>query len=494
MEINKTIFREYDIRGVVGEKLSNEEIKKYEDYYGKFPGITLTNELAVEIGKAYGTIIRKDGGKDIVIGHEMRPFGDELKKAFIVGVRSTGCNVCDTGPATSPLIYFANAYGTFDGGVNVAGSHNLYFYNGFKLMKRDNAPIFGEELQELRKIIESKDYFADTEGKYSKVDFAVPYKEYFTEYVSVKNKLKVVVDSGNGTAGKFAPDILRAIGLDVIELFSKPDATFPNHVPDPEQPQNLEALSKKVREEEADCGVAFDADGDRVGFVDEKGVHIPSDLILILFAKDILSRNHEKKILFDVKSSALVERYVEDYEGIPVMSRTGHSPILQEMHNDPDIIFGGESSGHFYFTENYFRIDDGLWAAAKFLELFSQQNVPFSALFKQFPTLVRTPELKLLCADEKKFIVVDKIQKILSKKYPSITLDGIRIKVTETGWGIIRASNTSPYLTIRVEGDSDEEVIKVKNILADELEKHPEIVDKLNRNKVASLTGKLGWV
>jgi len=494
MNVNASIFREYDIRGIAGENFSEKQIQEYEKYYGKFPGITLDKKTAEAIGKAYGTIIRRGGGRDIVIGSEIRPYGEELKEAFIKGALSTGCNICDCGPAVTPLIYFANAYGTFDGGVNVAGSHNIYFFNGFKLMKRDNEHISGLELQELRKLIEKEDYIEEAKGRYSKVDFAEPYKEYIADNISMERKLKIVVDSGNGTAGIFGPDILKATGIEVIELYSEPDATFPNHVPDPEQPQNLKALAEKVIEVKADAGVAFDADADRAGFVDENGQFVKSELIMLLFSKEILSRVSDKKIIYDVSSSSLLEDYIKDFGGEPIMLKTGHSVFSRALRDDPDIIFGGESSGHYYFTENYFKIDDGIWAAAKLLEIFSRQQVPFSRLFSQFPRFVSTPTIKLPCDDDKKFDIVSKISQNLVTKYESITIDGVRINVGEGGWGLIRASNTSPNITVKIEAESEEEILKIKNILADELEKYSEIGDKLNRNEVASLTGRLGWV
>ncbi|HEB13689.1 MAG TPA: hypothetical protein ENI13_01775 [candidate division CPR3 bacterium] len=295
-------------------------------------------------------------------------------------------------------------------------------------------------------------------------------------------------------AGIFTPDLFRDLGCEVIELYTKPDATFPNHDPDPEGPQNMVDLGKKVVEEKADLGIAFDADGDRVGFVDEQGRFISADLPLLLFAKDALSRNPGKKILYDTKCSQLLEELIPEYGGIPMMHRTGHAPIKETLRKDTNIIFGGEVSGHFFFVENYFKIDDGVFAAGKMLELFSKQKGAFSSLFENFPKRIRTPEIKLPCDDEEKFAVVEQITESLKKQFNAVLIDGIRIQVTEKGWGIVRASNTSPYITVRVEGASKEEVLRIKNILADELEKFPEVKDKLNRSEVAVLEGKLGWV
>ncbi|MDP3901252.1 MAG: phosphomannomutase/phosphoglucomutase [bacterium] len=494
MKIAPSVFREYDIRGIAGKEFSPEEIAKYEKWYGPFPGITLTPEAVLEIGKAYGTIIKRAGGKKVVVGYEVRPYGKELKDEFVSGVRSTGCDVIDAGISLTPIIYFATAFLGLDGGVNVTGSHNVYFYNGFKLMKKGVWPLFGQELQGMRTMIEKEDYERQTEGKLETAELFPTYEKYFLEHMKLAKKPRIVIDTGNGSAGIFAPELFKKLGCDVISIYEQPDATFPNHDPDPEGPQNMVTLGKKVVEEKADLGIAFDADGDRAGFVDEQGRFISADLPLLLFAKDALSRYPGKKILYDTKCSQLLEELVPQYGGVPMMHRTGHAPIKETLRKDNDIIFGGEVSGHFFFVEDYFKIDDGAFAAGKMLELFSRQEGSFSSMFRDIPKRVRTPEIKLPCKDEDKFEVVRKITEDLKTQYPAVLIDGVRIQVTEKSWGIIRASNTSPYLTVRVEGASKEEVLKVKNILADELEKFPEIQDKLNRSEIVTLTGTLGWL
>ncbi len=494
MTINPNIFRLYDIRGIAGSKFSEEEIAKYEKWYGPFPGITLTQDVASLIGKAYGTVIRREGGNRVIVGYEMRPFAEELKDAFISGILSTGCDVAYAGVTLTPIIYFATAFFGFDGGVNITGSHNVYFYNGFKLMKKDVWPLFGEELQMMREMIGKEDFVVDARGNLETFDARAPYEDYFLKHIILSRPLRIVIDTGNGSAGIFAPELFRKLGCEVVELYTEPDATFPNHTPDPEAPQNMKDLGEKAREAGADLGIGFDADGDRMGFVDEKGEFVSADLLLLLFAKDALSRNPRKKILFDVKCSQLLSELAPEYGGVPLMHRTGHAPIKESLRKDSDIIFAGEVSGHFYFVEDYFKIDDGLFSAGKMIEIFARHQGPFSSLFKDIPARVRTPEIKLPVADEIKFDIVEKIKKNFEGRFPLILIDGVRFNITKTGWGLIRASNTSPYLTARVEGESDEEVLRVKNILAEELEKFPEIGDKLNRQKVAVLEGKLGWI
>ena len=355
--------------------------------------------------------------------------------------------------------------------------------------------MFGEELQKLRDLVEKEKFSYDKTGDHQKLDGYPAYKKYFQEHIKLTKQLKIVIDCGNGSAGVFAPDLFRALGCEVVELYTEPDATFPHHVPDPEPPQYLKDLGERVVKERAYAGVAFDADGDRVGFVTEEGRPVDADLLLLVFAKDVLSRFPGKKILYDTKCTQLLEELIPSFGGIPMMYRTGHAPIKEGIRKDKDIVFAGEKSGHFFFIEDYFGIDDGLFAAARLLELVLKNQVEkFSSLFSEFPKRMRVPEIKLPCADEKKFAVVKKITQSLAAKFSVITIDGVRIQVTKTGWGHVRASNTSPYLTVHAEGESSEEVIRIKNILADELEKFPEVVDRLNREEVATLTGKLGWV
>ncbi|MFH1243987.1 MAG: phosphomannomutase/phosphoglucomutase [bacterium] len=494
MQVNANIFREYDIRGIAGTKFSQQALQEYEKWYGKFPGITITLDVAEAIGKAYGTMIRQRGGKKVVVGHEIRPYGEEIKTAFIQGVLSTGCDVADAGVSLTPIIYFAIANHPFDGGVNVTGSHNVYFYNGFKTMAEQVYPIYGAGLQEMRRLIETEEFLVDQPGKVIPYDAWIHYKKYLLEHVKLAKKLKVVVDCGNGSAGVFIPQLLRELGCEVHELYTTPDATFPNHVPDPEDPFVMTDLSKKVVETHTDIGVGIDADGDRFGSVDEAGNFISADRVILLLAKDILTRHPGKQILYDVKCSRLLEDLIPTYGGKPLIHVTGHAPIKQSLRENPNIIFGGEVSGHLFFVENYYKIDDALFATAQVLQLVAKSKEPYSKLFSHIPSTVMTPELKLPCADTLKHQIVQDIAQSFSQDYKTITIDGVRVIFSPTSWGLVRASNTSPYLTIRVEADTEQEVINIKNILADQLEKYPEIKDKLNRESVTTHTGTLGWV
>ncbi len=496
MHIKPTIFRDYDIRGVAGDKFDTKIVAEYEKWYGKFPGVTLDLEAATAIGKAYGTIISRAGGVKVIVGHEERPFGKELKEALITGIISTGISVIDVGVVLTPMVYFLNAYLKTDGGINITGSHNIYFYNGFKMMKRDNWPLYGKELQGLRELIEKEDFvLATIPGVLEKPTNLVDvYFDYIFSHIKLNKKMKVVVDCGNGCAGLFAVNYLEKLGCEVVGLYTDIDTTYPNHVPDPEPPQNLKDLQKAVLVNHADAGIAFDADGDRAGFVDEKGEIILSDDLLVVMAKDVLSRHPGKKILYDVKCTGLLDKFVKEYGGVPLMHRTGHAPIKETMRQDLDVILGGEVSGHIYSVEDYFKIDDGLWAAARFLELVSKLGCKASELIAGLPRPVRTPEIKMPIEDEVKFEVINKVAAELTKHYTVSLIDGARVQFSPDSWGIVRASNTSPYLTLRFEAETIEEVLRMKNIIADELEKYPEIGDKLNRTEVATLTGTLGWV
>lgn len=494
MQVNSNIFREYDIRGIAGTEFSEKAMAEYEKWYGNFPGITITLEVAEAIGKAYGTMIHKRGGKRVVVGHEIRPYGAEIKGAFMQGVLSTGCDVADAGVSLTPIIYFATANHPFDGGVNVTGSHNVYFYNGFKTMAEQVYPIYGAGLQEMRRLIETEEYYVDQKGILSQYDAWTNYKKYLLDHVKLTKKLKVVVDCGNGSAGVFTPALLRDLGCEVVELYTEPDATFPNHVPDPEDPFVMTDLSKKVLETHADIGVGIDADGDRFGSVDEMGNFISADRVILLLAKDILTRHPGKQILYDVKCSRLLNDLIPGYGGTPLMHVTGHAPIKQSLRENPNIIFGGEVSGHLFFVENYYKIDDALFATAQVLHLIAESNQKYSELFSDIPNTVMTPELKLPCDDTLKHKIVEDIAQFFAKDHQTILIDGVRVIFSPTSWGLVRASNTSPYLTIRVEADTESEVIAIKNILADQLEKYPEIGDKLDRAAVTSHTGILGWI
>lgn len=495
----KLIFREYDIRGIAGRDFEPEIVEEYEKWYGPFPGLTITPEVSRLIGRALGSHLKVNGGKKIIVGYEVRPNADILKDEFIEGLLDAGIDVDDADKVVTPFIYFLTDFLGYDGGVNITGSHNVYFYNGYKILQTNYLPLYGDELKLIYDRIVNEDFELvdrNERGKKGLVEnpFEI-YKKYFLEHNQVDKKLRVVIDCGNGTPGLFAKELFESLGVEIIEeLYFEPDAKFPNHVPDPESPINMSELIRSVKENVADLGIGFDADGDRVGFVNEKGEYIFADDILLLLAKDISERKPGAKVLFDVKCSKLLISMLEEMNLKPVMHRTGHAPIKDTIRKNDDIVLGGEFACHFYFTENYPKADDGFWAAAQVLKIISKSNQTISELLDFIPKRVKTPEIKLPCVDEMKFKIVQEVKEELEQLYEIIDIDGVRVNFSETSWGLVRASNTSPYLTIRVEGENDKEVLKIKNIFADILEKHEEIGDKLDRNNPFSPTGVLGFV
>lgn len=497
MEINKNIFREYDIRGVAGVHFDDRIVAEYERFYGKFPGVTINLDTSRAIGRAYGTRIRRAGGKEVLLGYEERPYAKELQNAFMQGILDTGVNVAHVGTTTTPFVYFLTSHCGFDGGVNVTGSHNIYFFNGFKMMKRGTSPMYGEELQELYRQIIDEDYdLAATRGVMREFKEAYTiYKQYVLQHVTLARPLKVAVDTGNGSAGPYIVDFLEGLGCEVVgKLYLEPDAYYPNHVPDPELPKNVKELGKVVVESGADIGIGIDADADRIGFLNERGEFIFSDDILLLLSRDVLSRNPGGKILFDTKGSKLIADMVPQFGGVPFMHRTGHANIKDTMRKDTSIVLAGEASHHLFFAEDYYRIDDGFYGIAQVLRLLSEFHGSFSQMFTWIPKRVRTPEIKLPCYDEVKFDVVGRIRDSFMEKHEVITIDGARVVLDDTTWGLVRCSNTSPFLTIKLEAETEKRFLEMKNILADELEKHPEVRDRLDRKNVYSLTGVLGYV
>jgi phosphomannomutase/phosphoglucomutase len=367
MNVSPSIFREYDIRGIAGTDFDPKVVQEYERWYGPFPGVTIDLATAEAIGNVYGQYIRERDGSEVIVGYENRPYADELKAAFIKGVLDTGVHVLDAGRTTTPLIYFLTSHLKLSGGVNITGSHNVYFYNGFKLVSMDSAPVYGNDLQKFYQQIHRDDFYtSDTPGQIKILENPYDtYHTYITQRFQSKRKPRVVVDCGNGTAGLFAEKLLTGLGCDVVRgLYMEPDAKFPNHIPDPESPENMKDLMEAVVNDRADFGIAFDADGDRVGFIDEKGGFRFADELLLIMARDTLRRYPHKKILFDVKCSRLLEELLPGMNGIPFMHCTGHAPIKATLRSDPEVILGGEIASHYFFSEDYYKIDDAFFAVA----------------------------------------------------------------------------------------------------------------------------------
>jgi phosphomannomutase / phosphoglucomutase len=369
------------------------------------------------------------------------------------------------------MLYFATAHWKLDGGANITGSHNPVDYNGVKMVHPGAAPLSEDEIQALRRLIEA----GDLERGGGTLTTRSPRDDYFATVrglVHPPRPLRVVADAGNGVAGMYGPELLRRIGCEVIELHCESDGRFPNHLPDPEDPQNVVDLQQKVVEVGADLGLAWDGDADRVGVIDERGRRHEADLILVLLARDLLRRHPGAKIIFDVKSSQSLVDEITRHGGEPVMWKTGHSHLKRKMRDDT-ILLGGEVSGHMFFGEDYYAVDDGILAACKIVEIIAREPGPASRLFDSIEHLHATPELKALCPDDKKFALIEELARELKRRYETIDIDGARVLFPDGGWGLVRASNTNPYLTLRFEARSEAQIDAMKRVIYDALRRYP---------------------
>lgn len=452
------IFRAYDIRGIYQEDLNEE--------------------TANLIGKGYGTyLIRyskvKNRPLEVVVGRDNRIHSESLQKALIEGLRSVGINVTNIGLAFSPLLYFSICQGEFDGGINVTASHNPKEFNGFKLQGKDAHSICGAKIQEILKLIQSQN-FEKGNGTIKSNDFWQDYMSKIRSITEIKGNPKIIIDAGNGVTGKFAPELFEKLGCKVTPLYCELDGSFPNHPADPEIEANLKDLKVKVLEEKADFGIAFDGDGDRTGLIDREGKHYPADLLILLLARDILSRNPGTSIVYDLKATEILKEEILKLGGKPIMSPTGHS-FVEELMTQEKALLGGELSGHIFIAENYYGFDDAFLAAAKLLEILTKSGKDPQTHFADLPKTYNTPEIKLGCKEDQKFAVVAKITEYFVNKYDCLTIDGVRIDFGEGAWGIVRASNTSPKLTLRFEAKNKEKLDEIKEEVLEHLRKYEEI-------------------
>ncbi|MDP8923558.1 MAG: phosphomannomutase/phosphoglucomutase [Chloroflexota bacterium] len=450
--INPHMFRAYDIRGLAGTDL--------------------TPEVARLIGQAWGTWLRRRGGATTVIGRDLRPHSPGLRDGFVEGATAAGVDVTDIGYATSPLMYFATIARQTAGGVNITASHNPVEYNGIKMVERDALPISEEEIREVRDLTLSRD-FERGSGQVDTWDPKAAYYAKIASAVTLARPMKVVVDTGNGVAGLFVPEMLRRLGCEVIELYTEPDSSFPNHLPDPEKEENMRDLMALVPKVGAEVGLAWDGDGDRLGVCDERGHRYEADFINILLARDLLSRHPGSTVLLDVKSSINVLDDIRARGGKPMLWKTGHSFMKRKMRQD-GIMLGGELSGHMFVAEDYYPIDDGLFAAARLLSILSRSDRPLSQQFEGLSTLYATHLIQLHCPDDKKFQVVRALREALAAKYPVDDIDGARADCGD-GWALVRSSNTSPALTVRAEARTAEALDRITEEMRSLLARHPEV-------------------
>ncbi len=441
-----SIFRAYDIRGIFGQDL--------------------TPEIAEKIGKAFGTYLGKG---TVAVGRDNRLSSDELFKALAEGIASTGVNVVDIGTVPTPLLYFSIYHYKRDGGVMITGSHNPPQYNGFKLCKGKKT-LAGDEIQEIRKIFE-KGKFKLGEGRIERQNVIDDYVNFIVKKIKLSKKIKVVVDAGNGTGGIVSPGLLRNVGCDVVELNCKPDGNFPKHHPDPTVDRNLDELIATVRKEHADFGIAYDGDADRLGVVDDAGRIVRGDQLMIFFSMDILKKKHGAKIICEVKCSQGLMEDVKKHGGVPIIYRTGHSFIKKKMQEE-NALLAGEMSGHFFFADDYYGYDDGIYASARLAKLLSNSGERLSALVDELPKYYSTPEIRVHCPEDEKFKIVENMKEKFEKKYDVIGIDGARVEFGD-GWGLVRASNTEPALILRFEATSEKKLQEIKKVFSDALKEFP---------------------
>ena len=447
MQVSASIFKAYDIRGIVPS--------------------TLNEAVAEGLGRAFGTIARREGETTVAVGRDGRLSGPSLSAALIRGLVAAGVQVIDVGMVTTPILYFA-AHTLAKSGIQITGSHNPKDYNGFKMIMGGRA-IYGEEIQALRSMIEAEDWAEVPGGSVRQADVLPAYRARIVGDVKLARPLKIVVDSGNGIAGASSPEIFRALGCEVTELFSEVDGNFPNHHPDPSKPENLHDLIAALKTTGAELGLAFDGDGDRLGIVTREGNNIFPDRQMALFAQDVLTRVPGGTILFDVKCSQRLAPAIEAAGGKALMFKTGHSLIKAKMKaieaEGGQAPLGGEMSGHIFFKERWFGFDDGTYAGARLLEILSK-SPDASAVLDALPTSFSTPELNVGCAEGEPHALVAQLVAAAKFDAPATvnTIDGLRVDWPD-GFGLIRASNTTPVLVLRFEGHTEAALERIQTQL-----------------------------
>ncbi len=448
MQVSASIFKAYDVRGIVPS--------------------TLDERVAEALGLAFGTVARRQGERTVAVGRDGRLSGPALSEALIRGLVAAGIDVIDVGMVTTPMLYFAAAT-LCNSGIQVTGSHNPKDYNGFKMVMGGRA-IYGEDIQALRQLIESDGGERAEGGRVRHVNVAGPYRDRIVGDVKLARPMKVVVDCGNGVAGASAPALFRALGCEVIELFSEVDGNFPNHHPDPSKPENLRDVIRTLAETDAELGLAFDGDGDRLGIVTKGGNNIYPDRQMVLFAQDVLTRVPGGAIIYDVKCSQRLGPAIEAAGGVPHIYKTGHSLIKARM-KELDSPLGGEMSGHIFFKDRWLGFDDGIYAGARLLEILSR-HPDANAVLDGLPTSHSTPELNVACAEGEPHAVVKALVDMARFDAPAkvSTIDGVRVDWPD-GFGLIRASNTTPVLVLRFEGHTPEALHRIEAAMLDLLKR-----------------------
>ena len=467
-KIERTIFREYDIRGTA-------DVDPIELSEGKPPRpINLTSDQAFLVGKAFGTHIRRKGGSRIVIGRDTRATSMSLAWGIISGLRSVGCDVYELGICTTPMVYFATQYLKVDGGISITGSHNPMWSNGIKMNVTSTMSLVGAEISALYDMIQASD-FEKGAGRIIQVDIRAAYMDAVVAHVRpAQRHLKVVLDTGNATGALVLPEIVRRLGYDVVTINEEMIYPFPEGAPDPEQPSKMIKLAKKVVELGADVGIAVDGDADRVGAVDGEGKKLESDLLLLLYARQVLADNPGGEIIFDVKCTDLLFDEIKANGGIPLMWKTGHSvlkaKLTDEASHGKKAVLAGELSGHMFFRDRWYGFDDGVYSACRLLEILSYSTKTIDEMLENLPKSYSTRELALECSDETKFRIVEELKNKLAKDgYKIIDIDGVRVDFGNHEWGLVRPSNTQPKLTARFSAVSKARLAEITDIVRKKL-------------------------
>ena len=439
--LKSTIFREYDIRGIADAELKNEDVRV--------------------LGQAFGTWLRRKGATDITLGRDCRLSSDRLHSSLLTGLMAAGCHVTDLGIVPTPLLYYSVFHLKAGGGIMITGSHNPSEYNGFKVM-HGKSTIHGEDIQEVLRLIQNSD-FETGESSITTFDIVTPYVNEIAGQFNFPRRLKVVADAGNGTAGPVISRILSKLNCETTELFFDMDGRFPHHHPDPTQPENLRHLVNAVHDNQADLGLAFDGDSDRIGAVDEQGTVLYGDQLMMIYAREILTRKPGATVIGEVKSSQNMYDDIRSHGGNAIMWKTGHSLIKAKMQ-ETNAELAGEMSGHIFFADRYYGFDDALYAACRLIEIVANSPAPLSAQLAGLPVTFATPEIRVDCPDEKKFAVVAAVREIFQRDYDVIGIDGARVNFSK-GWGLVRASNTQPVLVLRFEAQSAELLAEYRTLV-----------------------------
>ena len=448
MAISEDIFRAYDIRGIVKT--------------------ALTPDAVTQIGQAFASEARAQGQTKVVIGRDGRLSSPELANALSNGLRAGGCDVVDVGMVPTPVLYYATHKLETGTGIMVTGSHNPPEYNGLKMLIAGHT-IYGDGIKSLyHRIVDGK--LESGDGSYEQQDVISSYIDTIVSDIQLTRPLNIAVDCGNGVAGVLAVDLFKKLGCEITELFCDVDGTFPNHHPDPSKPENLEDIKKVIAEKHLDLGLAFDGDGDRVGIIDDKQNIIWADRQMMLYAGDVLERKPGAQIIFDIKSSTNLANYIKEHGGEPLMWKTGHSFIKAKM-KETGAELAGEMSGHIFFKERWFGFDDGLYSAARMLEILSKRNQTTSEIFDELPDSINTPELQIMFDEGEHYKFMEKFkQEAEFENAEIVTIDGMRVNYPE-GWGLIRPSNTTPCLVLRFEANNQQVLEEIQDKFRQQLHK-----------------------